>query len=206
MVVKERRQASPVSDGFEVAAQLQVLIVPDEKSRRFDEADLKGLTLHPTPESLQLSHTSKEGGWEIAHDRNWYVNRDQKGLASAVLRRIERGDVIAQCNVSALPLGNPDKLLTLEKFQEDIKYALGESFKEFVEAGQSVDKANRRVLRVMVRGTASDLPILWNYYHIADRQGQQASCVFTFEEKYAERLGKADLELVDSLRFTGTGR
>ena len=183
-----------------------MLIVPEEKSRRFDEADLKDLTLHPTPESLQLSYTSKDGGWEIAYDRNWNVNRDQKGQASAVLRRIERGDVIAQCNVSALPPGNPDKLVTLEKFQEDIKYALGESFKEFVEAGQSVDKANRRVLRVMVRGTASDLPILWNYYHIADRQGQQASCVFTFEEKYAERLGKADLELVDSLRLLGTGQ
>ncbi len=202
MVVRERRQASPVSDGLDVAAQLQVLIVPLEKSSHFDEAGLNDLHLRPAPELTRLSHTSKEGGWEIAYDRNWYVIRDQKGQASAVLRRVERGDLIAQCNVSALSPGDPDKFVSLEKFQEDIKYALGDSFKEFVEAGQSVNKANHRVLRVVVRGTASDLPIVWNYYHIADRQGRQASCVFTFEEKYAERLGKADLELVDSLRFS----
>ncbi len=204
MVVKERRQASPVRDGFDVAAQLQVIIVPVEKASHFDEADLKKLVLDPAPESTRLSHISKEGGWEIAYDRDWYVNRDQKGQAAAVLRRIERGDMIAQCNVSALPPGEPDKLVSLEKYQEDIQRALAKDFGEFVEAGQTVDKANRRVLRVVVRGTASDLPIIWNYYHIADRQGRQMSCVFTFEEKYAERLGKTDLELIDSLRFIGT--
>jgi hypothetical protein len=201
MAIKERRQVSPVNDGFEVAAQLQLLVVPDQESKRFDESESKNLVLHPTPQSLQLSFTSKEGDWRIAYDRNWYVIRDQKGQAAAVLKWLERGDLIAQCNISALARENPDKLVSLEKFQEDIKYALGQNFKEFVEASQSVDKANRRVLRVSVRGEASDLPILWNYYHVADLQGHQASFVFTFEEKYAPRLGKADLELMDSLRF-----
>ena len=112
--------------------------------------------------------------------------------------------MIAQCNVSALTPGEPDKLVSREKYQEDIQQALGKDFKEFVEAGQTVDKANRRVLRVVVRGTASDLPIVWNYYHIADQQGRQMACVFTFEEKFAQRLGNADREIIDSLRFVET--
>jgi hypothetical protein len=204
MVVRERRQTSPVSDGLEVAAQLQVLIAPAEGTSRLDQSDSTELVLNPTAESTQLSHISKEGGWELLYDRNWHVYRDQKDLAAAVLRRIEQGEMIAQCNVSALAPREPDKLVSLEKYQEDIQHALGSDFKEFVEAGQTVDKANRRVLRVVVRGTASALPIVWNYYHIADQQGRQMACVFTFEEKYADRLGKADREIIDSLRFVGT--
>jgi hypothetical protein len=204
MVVKERRQTSPVSDGLDVAAQLQVTIVPLEEPSRLDQSDIRDLELNPSPESIQLSQLSKEGGWEIVYDRNWHVYRDQKDLAAAVLRRIDQGEMIAQCNVSALSPGDPDKLVSLEKYQEDIQLALGKDFKEFVEAGQTIDEANRRVLRVVVSGTASELPIFWNYYHIADRQGRQMACVFTFEEKYAERLGKADRDLIDSLRFIET--
>jgi hypothetical protein len=201
MVVKERRQSSPVSDGLEVAAQLQLLIVPAEKTSRLQQYDLKDLDLNPSPESVRLSHVSIEGGWEIAYDRNWHIYRDQKDLAAVVLRRIEQGEMIAQCNVSALAPGDPDKLVSREKYQEDIELALGDDFKEFVEAGETVDKANRRLLRVVARGTASDLPIVWNYYHLADRQGRQMACVFTYEEKYADRLGNADRQIVDSLRF-----
>ena len=204
MVVRERRQTSPVSDGLDVTSQLQVIIVPAEGTSRLDESDSTDFALNPTAESTRLSHVSKEGGWELLYDRNWHVYRDQKDLAAAVLRRIEQGEMIAQCNVSALAPGEPDKLVSLEKYQEDIQHALGSDFKEFVEAGQTGDKANRRVLRVVVRGSASDLPIMWNYYHIADQQGRQMACVFTFEEKYADRLGKADREIIDSLRFVGT--
>lgn len=201
LLVKERRQTSSVSDGLDVVAQLQLTILPAETTEYLNETDLKDLPTLSTPELLRLSHASNEGGWEIAYDRDWYVYRDQKNMAAVVLRRIERGDLIAQCNLSSLAEAKPDKLVSLEDFQEDIKQALSKEFKEFVEAGQTVDQAGRRVLRVMVRGVTSDLPIFWTYYHIADGQGRQMSFVFTFEEKYLERFGKADRELVESLRF-----
>jgi hypothetical protein len=201
MVVKERRKSSPTSDGLDVTAQLRVQIAPAEKTDHLNDEDLKDIILHPTPELTRLSHVSKEGGWEIAYDRNWYINRDKKTQAAAVLRRIDRGEMIGQCNVSSLTQVKPDKLVSLEEFQNDIKRALADEFQEFVEAGQTFDKANRRVLRVVVRGKASGLPILWSYYHLADLQGRQASFAFIKEEKNSERFGKADQELVDSLRF-----
>jgi hypothetical protein len=202
MVVKERRQASPVSDGLDVTAQLAVQIAPADKSEHLTQAALKGVNLHSTPETARLSLESKEGGWEIAYDRTWYVYRDKKDLAAAVLRRIERGEMIAQCNLSALTPANPANLVSLEQFQDDIKQALGEEFHEFITAGQSADDANRRVLRVAARGKSSDLPVAWTYYHLADRDGRQMSFVFTMEEKNAETFGKADLELVGAARFT----
>jgi len=199
MVVKEKRQTSPVADGLDVVAQLQMTIVPADKTQHLSEEAINALPVKSTPELLQLSHSSKQGGWEITHDRSWHFYRDLED--AAVLRRIERGELIAQCNLSSLPQKKPDKLVTLENFQADVKQALIKEFKEFVEAGQTVDESNRRVLRVVVRGVAEDLPILWTYYHLADQQGRQMALVFVVEEKYAERFGKADQELIRSLRF-----
>jgi hypothetical protein len=54
---------------------------------------------------------------------------------------------------------------------------------------------------VLLRGKASDLPMLWKYYHVADQQGRQMALTFILEDKYAERFGDADREIVDSLRF-----
>jgi len=199
MLIKEKRQSSPVSDGVDVTAQLQMTIVPSERTERLSETALNDLPMQSTPELIKLYHLSKRGGWEVTHDRDWYIFRDKQELA--ILRRLDRGEVIAQGHISSLPQAKPDKLVSLEEFQEDVKRALAKEFKEFVEAGQTVDAAGRRVLRVVARGTASDLPILWTYYHLADQQGRQMGFVFTCEEKYADLLGKADRELVDSLRF-----
>lgn len=199
MLLKEKRKSSPVTDGLELTAQIQLIIVPSTKTEGLSEADLKDLPMQANPELLRLSHLSKQGGWEINYDRTWHLYRDQQD--AAVLRKVEGGELIAQCNLSSLPQAKPDKLVKLDDFQEDIKRVLGDKFKAFIEARQSLDESNRRVLRVMVSGTDSELPILWNYYHIADQEGHQAGFVFTYEEKYTDRLGKSDRELVDMMRF-----
>jgi hypothetical protein len=199
LLIKEQRQSSPVTDGLDTTAKLSVAIVPADQVPELSDDGLKDVQLQSTPELLQLSHASKDGGWEIAYDREWNINRNMQD--KIVMRRIERGDQIAQCNLSSLQKREPDKVVALEEFQEDIKKALDKDFKEFVEAAQSVDPAGRRVLRVVARGTASDLPIRWIYYHLADRQGRQAAFVFTVEEKFVERFDGADQKLVQSLKF-----
>ncbi|MGW8256974.1 MAG: hypothetical protein ACWGMZ_05775, partial [Thermoguttaceae bacterium] len=199
MLIKEKRNSSPISDGLDVVSQLQITEIPADKNEHLSDENLKELPLQSTPELLRLSHYSKLGGWELSYDRNWHICRDQQDVA--VLRRLENGELIAQCNLSSLPSGKSEKLVSLEEFQEDVKRALGKDFKEFVEAEQTIDEMKRRVLRVLARGTASELPILWTYYHIADKQGRRMGCVFTLEEKYAERFGKADQDLLRSLKF-----
>ena len=158
MVVREQRNRSPVAFGIDVGAQLQMTIFPAEKSEGFDEAELKNLPTQASADLMRLSLVSKQGRWEITHDRSWHVYRDQEGIS--VLRRIEQGELIAQCNLSSLPQGKPDKLVSLEEFQEDVTRALGKEFKEFVEAGQSADESNRRVLRVVAR----ERPRIYPFY------------------------------------------
>ena len=113
--------------------------------------------------------------------------------------------MIGQCNASSLAQRDPDKLVSLEEFQADVRQALGESFGEFVEASQSVNAAKHRVLRVVVHGVAhnksGDVPIRWIYYHVADQQGRQAALTFIVQQEHVERFADADKPVVESLQF-----
>jgi len=199
LLVKEQRSIGHVMGGTDVVARLQVQISPKASSPRLTDAGLENLSLRPTAGLSQLSYLSAESGWQVTHDRHWYVIGDRRDLT--ILRRIDRGELIAQCNVSALPKLAPGKQVSLTEFQEDVQKALGKSFGEFVEAGQWANEADYRVYRVVVRGEVSELPIQWNYYLVADEHGYQVAFAFTVEHKLVERFDKADEELIRSFRF-----
>jgi HAMP domain-containing protein len=199
LLAKEQRSIGHVERGFDAVAQIELRILPGAGSSRLTDATLEHLPLKPTAELIQLSHTSTEGRWQITHDRRWYVSGDHRELA--ILRRIDRGEFIAQCNISALPKLEPGKQITLAEFQKDVQKALGESFGEFVQAGQWANERDYRVCRVVIGGEVSELPIQWNYYLVADKYGHQVAFAFTVEQKLAEGFGKADEELIRSFRF-----
>lgn len=199
LVVKEQRGVGAVEAGYDLLVRAQVRIVPKAESAALAEDALKGLAQEPTAELTQLFYESAQGGWRLTHDRRWCVNVDAP--ERAVVRLIDGGDDIAQCNLWPLPAASPEKLPSLEDFQEDVRKQLGKSFGEFVEASQSANGANYRVYRLAIRGKVEDVPSLWNYYLVADAGGRQAAFAFTLEEKFAERFAGADEKLVDAFRF-----
>jgi hypothetical protein len=201
MLVKEQRKSSAKSDGANVVARSQTLIIPREPSKELSDAALKNLSFDATPEQLQTQLYAKQG-WEITYDRCWNVYHYLQDKAEMHL--LERGDIIARCNISLLPKADPAKLVTLEAYQEELRTALEQvqSFGEFVKAGESATPEKCRLLRVEIRGTVSDLPMRWIYYHLADEQGRQAVFVVVVEEKLYDRLAGKDQKLVDAFRFT----
>ena len=198
-MVKEDRPNSLVADGVDASLDPSDDGEPSRRSGQPVPGVLKKLALKSSSDSTQLTYDSTGGGWQFNHDRRWHVFRDQHDLA--VLRMCERGEVIGQCNVSSLPERAPDKLVSLDEFQADIRRALDQNFGEFLEASQKMDEANHRVLRVVVEGKASNLPIEWIYYHVADQAGRQVAFTFTVEKSMLERFVDADQLPVRSLRF-----
>jgi hypothetical protein len=202
MLVKEDRQGSFVADGMDVVSRLQVMIAPAEEPETLADAVLAKLTLKPTEELTRLTFESPDGGWQCRCDRRWYVFTEHPKTPVIVLRLLDRGMLVGQCNLSSLPDRPADKLISLEEFQEDVRRALGKSFGEFVEAGQSSNEATYRVYRVVVHGTSSDISMRWIYYLVADQHGRQAAFTFAVEQGVVERFAEADRTLVQSLRFT----
>ena len=198
ILVKERRNASAVADGFDAVARVQIKITPKAEYDALSDKVVNGLALNPAG-ATKLQHESHQGGWTVAHDRRWFITADRHDLT--VLRMIDRGEYLSQCKVSPLPKTAAEKQITLEKFQEDVRRTLGDSFGEFTEASQGVNDANYRVYRIVARGTVSDLPIQWSYYMLSDEHGHQVVLAFSVEGKLVEQFGQIDRELVAAVRF-----
>ena len=147
-----------------------------------------------------LAYSSQAGGFRIIHDRNWHVLVDRHDVT--ILRFVENGELVAQCNITRLADAAPDKQLGMQSFQADIRRVLDKNFGQFLESAESKNEHELRTLRSTVSGEASDLPIQWNYYHLTDSKGRQASLVFTMDAKLLERFAAADQTIVSSIELT----
>ncbi len=199
LLVQEKRSVGHVGPGLDVIARLQAKITPVEQSPNLTDAALKGLTLEPGEENCWLSYESVAGGWQLLNDRRWYVTSEEP--KSTVLRMIDNGEFVAQCNVASLPQVEAARLPSLSKFQAGIQSGLGDSFKQFISAKEEANSLGYRVYRVVVDGVTSEMPIQWIYYLVADQTGRQVSMVFVVEPDLADRLAGADEQLAAGIQF-----
>ena len=51
------------------------------------------------------------------------------------------------------------------------------------------------------KGKDDEVPVNWFYYLVSDPEGRQVTFSFRVEEKRLEQFGRADEQLVHSLRF-----
>ena len=197
LIYKEKRGVSHSSPGVDVTAKLRIQLAPIKTCKALAPEVVDNLSLVPAPENQALEYASSARKFQLVHDRLWYVARED--AMSTILRRVERGELIAQCNVTTLSALQKDRRTTLPKFQEDIKKSLGDNFGDFVTATEDQDKEGRLIYRVSATGEVSELPVEWIYYLVQDAEGRRTSVVFTLQQSLAERFAGADRALVASL-------
>lgn len=197
--IKENRSIGHAEPGFETTTQVKLATRRTNSAAHLTRPLLASLPTDYQSGSSLLQYESTEGRFRALLDRRWRVMVNRHDLT--VLRLVDHGDLVAQCNLSRLPALAPGKQLPLEELQDDIKQSLGKNFRQFVEASQAQTDDGLRVLRATVVGEASDLAVQWNYYHVSNEQGQRLALVFTFESNLAERFADIDRPLVASLQF-----
>ncbi len=196
--MRETRAIGHAQPGFEVTARLQMTLRPSSEADVLTEQRLAGLAWE-APNSRLLRYQPARSHYRLLADRRWRALIDRHDLS--VLRLVDRGELVAQCNISELPDTDPGQHLALEAFQTQIRQTLGEQFGQFVAATQEGGPEGRRVLRVAVAGLASGIPIQWVYYHISTPDGRQVAFAFTLESREVERLGTLDREMIESFEF-----
>jgi hypothetical protein len=194
LAIKEKRAIGHVGPGVDVVATLDLVIEPLAAAKR-----LADVAADARPGLVDLTHVGGREDFRITHDRRWHVTADEPQLT--VFRMLDRGEFVAQCNISELPRKAAERHLSLPEYQNDIRRALGDRFGEFVEASQWEDAAGNRVFRVIARGEVAQLPLEWRYYLIASETGRRLALSFTVEGPLAARLGDADRRLVDSVEL-----
>lgn len=198
-VLKEKRSIGHVEPGFEMTSRLQMRIQPIDVPPELDLAELPKESLVTVPELLRLAFESRAGRYRFEHDRRWHVMADRSDVLS--LRLVDRGELVAQCNITTVPTADETRRPTLAQFQDDVRRSLKDQFGQFVRVGESENSLGYTIFRAEAVGTVDELEIVWTYYFLRDPLGRQVVFAFTCEKPLVERFGDADRELVDTLRF-----
>ncbi|HJS08465.1 MAG TPA: hypothetical protein VJ809_12425 [Pirellulales bacterium] len=199
MLIKEKRSAGPVAPGLDVVARLELEIAPVAEVPQLSDKALAEVELATTGDEPPLAYHSAEGKFSFVYDPRWRITREQ--AESVVMRLVDRGDLVAQCNVSVLPKLNPQQVFTLEQFQKEVQQSLGKNFRQFEQAAEQKSATGLRMLQVVALGAVAEVPITWHYYLLINEAGQRAAISFTMEDTLADRFGAADRLVLDEFRF-----
>lgn len=215
--IKERRQASHVAPGFEVEAQLVVARTPLESvaesaAELGADAVVDHATEEPSPSTARVQPSRRRGAggpgrvwyrdtkgrFDLVHDARW--RRVEDGANGMVMRLVDRGALVGQCSITALPQAAAAALPTGEDVTRDVERSLaGQVVRS--DAAEESDRADGlRVVRLGSSGTAGRLPFRWIHYVLAAPDGSRVSVTFMCEESMLQRFGDADRLLIAELR------
>jgi len=197
----ESRQPGPVEAGLDVKSTLTVLRRPARLVPELNDAALANLALDTSPQRQLLQLVSPDGKYNLLHDRQWHTYWDDPKLI--VLKRLDKGKVVAQCNLAAGPAAGRGRHQDLAQFRDDLRRSLKQRFVQFLGAGEvDGDPAGGFRYKVGVQGREGELGVLWNYYLLASPEGDQLLATFTLAEEDAAAFGAQDLEIIGSLQWS----
>jgi hypothetical protein len=204
----EKRAIGAVSPGLDVVARSKLVRSIAERPLHLTDRDLTDLPLEPNEANRLLMFDAPAWNVRFYHDRHWHLFHQTSDLT--LLRLLDKGGLIAQCNIKKVPDAAPGKHLSREQFQADIERALGNNFQEFVQSETLKLKDGLFVERVVAVGTVprknaknepEPAPMQWIYYLVANPDGRQVSFVFSVDPGQIKELDSRDLSIVAGLEF-----
>jgi hypothetical protein len=196
----ETRRPGPIELGLELKSSLNMTRHPEQAPATLSDAALANLSLEITPRNEQLVVLTPDGKASLLHDRHWHGYWDDPKLV--ILKRVEGGQVVAQCNLTVGPAAGPGRHQDPTQFREDIRRALKSRFGQFLGVGEvDGDPAGGFRFKVGVQGREGNLGVVWYYYLVASPGGDQLVAIFTLAEPYAAAFGEQDMAMIGSLRW-----
>ena len=131
----ESRQAGPVEAGLDIKSTLTVTRQPAEPPPELSDRALAGISFEITPERELLRLNTPSGKATLLHDRHWHMFWEDPKLI--VLKRLNGGQVIAQCNLMVGPDAGKGRHQDPTQFRDDIRRASNNDSSSFWEQARS---------------------------------------------------------------------
>lgn len=193
----EERGVGAVSPGMDVSASIKLSRSPSITEGKLKPATIEQIPLEPSAEQLVLE-LKLPWNATISHSRDWHIF--QRTPHQTVLRLIQDGNLIAQCNLSPLSEPKTGNRMSETEFRELVKKGLGESLKT-IQAYESLSEAEDLTIdRLIALGESQKINMTWHYYQAVTKAGRMLFFV-AVETDLKEKLGEEDLKLVKSLKM-----
>jgi hypothetical protein len=201
----EVRQPGPIEAGLDVKSTLVVTRQQAVPPATLADAALAGLSLDVTPARELLRVVTPGAKASLVHDRHWHILWDDP--KQTVLKRLEGGKVVAQCNLAVGPTVAKGRHQDPNQFRDDVRRALKQRFGQFLGAGEvEGDPAGGFRYKVAVQGREGNLGVVWFYYLVASNAGEQLLATFTLAADHVPAFGNQDLEMIGSLRWASASQ
>lgn len=197
--IDERREVGYFSPGCEMEATIESTISAADPPAELSPAKLRGIQLQRTAGNTAIDFTSPGLGLAFLHDRRWRVTLHRRDLL--ILRMVDEGEFIAQCNIAPLRPALEEQPVELAKFRAQIEQALSQQEGQILEASQATTDEGLAILRIAAAGKVNDVPVTWYHYLLTRDNTHRAAVIFTLAEKQNKEFGAADHDLIGSLRF-----
>ncbi len=196
----ETRRPGPIEAGLDVKSVLTVVRDSAELVKPLDDGAFLARAVEASRGPDLLLFHSPDGKYSFLHDRDWHLYWDDD--RQVILKRLDGGEMVAQCNLSVGPNAGKGRHQDLEQFRGDLKKALGNRFLRFVGDGE-VDGAEAGHFRykLSVQGRQGDSEVLWHYYLIASPEGDQLIATFTLGLAHQVQFADQDLRLIGSFEW-----
>lgn len=210
VTIDENRGAGQIAPGFEGTVKLDLKATP----KKAIESIPAPVIARARKFRQQKLAWKPDNSFKLYFDPRWRLITDED--QAAVMRLLDNGDLLAQCNIVQLPNRPQGNLLKLEEFQEEISKIIDGSNAKVEGSKSSETSRGLNVLQVQVLGEEDQIPIRWVYYHVAHEDGRRLTFVFTVEDEVYDRFSAFGRSLIESLMFearkkeatasTGSGR
>lgn len=204
IAMSEKREVGPARPGVAGTAKIKITRMPCSTPQELSDVAIASLG----EDALDLHLKAARQGFELQHDRQWFLAAESRD--SITLHRVADTGLIAQTTLRSQPSVGSTSRPTLESFEKEVRFSLGESFVQLISSEQWVSPVGNYCMGMIVEGTLDGVPLEWRYYMVLP--GEQASgdspealptisLVTTVEGALADRVDKADREIANRLQL-----
>ncbi len=201
----ETRKQGLVEWGLAAKSRLLVERTPCDTPKQLSDDAMATLSKDGDPRREWLVLEAPDAKFSLEHDRDWHLTLETP--RQIVLKRIDKADLVAQCNLSVGPGAGKGKHQDLDEFRADLKKALGARFVQITAESEKDSGPNGGFrYKATVLGREGALDVIWYYYLLASPSGDQLLATFTLDAASQTRFGPEDETLIEALEWKASGR
>ncbi len=196
--IREQRETGQIAAGFDGEIKIELHMNRQTSIDELSNETLSAVAAKQVDRNLKWE--SNRGRFAVVYDTRWrmIVAEDD----AAIMRFVENGNLLAQCNIVQLPSRPAGRPLSLDLFKDEVTKMIGKDDSAKVVNAEAKRTANDlSALRITVEGIEGEVPVQWIYYHLEAEDGRRMTFVFTMEQEIAAEFVPADKLLVNQLVF-----
>ena len=195
----QQRDIGRMAPGLDATFKIATRIAPVNDNNQLTDEGLATLREQTSRITDMLAFSPPNESINLLHSRQWRVISEHPGRS--ILRLIENGEMLGQCDIIPLPIRAAEQSQTIEQFREVVEAKLADKNATITGANQSATKSGLEWMKVSALGSSNGVKLVWDYYTITHPDGRRIQLVFTTEPQIASRFSSQHDTLISNISF-----